>query len=145
MPKRPAIASDEEDALEATPQSTSKRPRVDGPAEESESAKKRGKRRADRSDDEDVEMGAENGSGEQEEQQFENEHGEKLRQLVQERTKHAGVSAYTVHYPPAAGAQRLCLGGGGERDHRVHRDAPIHVPQIPHFYVRSTNQLYYRP
>jgi hypothetical protein len=152
MAKRRTV-SDESD-VEETP-STSKRQRRqaadDAYDEEEEAApsarntKKNGKgkdKRAKAQDgDEDYDTNAQDA---EEEQQFEQQHGEAIRRQVESRSKASGVSHLLEGSTRSRSILNVHTVDCGPWHHRVHRDAPVHVSQVPLLHVWSPHQLHHR-
>jgi hypothetical protein len=161
MAKRRATpeTDDEIHSLDTTP--ASKRARTedsedvtDSPAPKRESKRAvKEKRRArfrddddeDDEDDDEADVKEEkDGDGDphnKEDQDFEDEHAEAIRKALEAKREVQGVSnLITLNFSCLTHITGHC----GARYYRSHRNAPVHVPQIPHLPIWPSNQLYYR-
>ena len=153
MPKRPHIVEDADEEV-ATP--SSKRARntesssgsedEQGPSQTQtrarpERAQAKGKGRTQEEDDIEDEERDKSKDEEMDDEQFENVYGEKLRVRLEEKRRTQGVSFlvnwmwYNTYNPFFLGRYSCSW----SRYYRIHRDASIHVPQIPHLYIWPTD------
>ena len=71
-------------------------------------------------------------------EQFENVYGEKLRVRLEKKRKNQGVS-YLIDYNKCDTIFKNSSSRALPRHHRIHRDASVHVPQIPHLFFWPTD------
>lgn len=129
-----AKTEDSEDDVQAGSQHIDRKPIENGKTTHNES-------HPAGSDDEDNGENNDAVVAEEEERRFEEDHGERIRLQLKARRNVSGVRTSCLSNKLAF--EQSILGCCRARNHRVCRDAPVHVPSTPHILFRSSSELHH--